>query len=197
MQFTPTETQEAVRGVATDVLSRDTTSWKALADAGLLGLALPEPLGGEGLGLAEVGTLLREVGRHAAYLPVWETLACGVLPVARAGTPEQHELLRGVETGDVLLTAALHEPGTSAPHAPATVLRPAEDGWHLTGRKVGVWSAADAARILVPASLVDSSQRVVVLLDPRSPGVTLTETRSSRGEVEHTLVLDQVPIRTE
>ena len=61
--------------------SRDTTSWQALADAGLLALALPEELGGEGLGLAEIGTLLREVGRHAAYLPVWETLACGVLPV--------------------------------------------------------------------------------------------------------------------
>ena len=196
MQFTPTETQEAVRGVATDVLSRDTTSWKALADAGLLALALPESLGGEGLGLAEVGTLLREVGRHAAYLPVWETVACGVLPVARAGTPEQHELLRGVETGEVLLTAALHEPGTSAPRAPATVLRPDGDGWRLTGRKVGVWGAAGATRILVPASVAGSTQRVVVLLDPGATGVTLTETRSSRGEPEHTLVLDQVQVPT-
>lgn len=196
MQFMPTETQEAVRGVATDVLSRDDASWKGLADAGLLALALPESLGGEGLGLAEVGVLLGELGRHATYLPAWETLVCGVLPVTRAGTPEQQELLRGVETGDVLLTAALHEPGSAAPRTPATVLRPDGDGWRLTGRKVGVWGAEGAARILVPATVADSTQRVVVLLDPAVPGVTLTPTRSSRGETEHTLVLDQVQVAT-
>ena len=67
---------------------RDAT-WAALAAAGLLALAVPEEQGGEGLGLAEVGVLLRETGARAVQLPVWETLCCGVLTLAAAGSEEQ------------------------------------------------------------------------------------------------------------
>lgn len=198
MQFTPTETQEAVRGVARDVLTRDTTSWQVLADAGLLSLALPESLGGDGLGLADIGTLLHEVGRHAAYLPVWETLACGVLPIVAAGTPAQIErLLPGVETGEVRLTAALQEPGVAAPRRPQTRLRRTTDGWVLSGRKTAVSAADGVRRILVPASVDDSDLCAIVLLDPTAVGVELLETRSSRGETEHTLVLHDVTVAEE
>ena len=37
--------------------------WSALADAGLLGLVVPEAHGGEGLGIDAVSVLLRETGR--------------------------------------------------------------------------------------------------------------------------------------
>ncbi len=47
-----------------DVLDRD-GGWAELAEAGLLGLAVPEAYGGEGLGLPEVGVLLRETGTRA------------------------------------------------------------------------------------------------------------------------------------
>ena len=66
-----------------DVLDRD-GGWAELAEAGLLGLAVPEAYGGEGLGLPEVGVLLRETGARARHLPVWETLCCGALVVAEA-----------------------------------------------------------------------------------------------------------------
>ena len=62
MQFAPTDTQEAVRGVAAEALDRSDESveagWRALADAGLLALPVPQQHGGEGLGLDEVGVLL-------------------------------------------------------------------------------------------------------------------------------------------
>ena len=45
-------------------LDRD-GGWAELAEAGLLGLAVPEAYGGEGLGLPEVGVLLRETGARA------------------------------------------------------------------------------------------------------------------------------------
>ena len=47
------ESVAAVRSVLADVLDRD-GGWAELAEAGLLGLAVPEAYGGEGLGLAEV-----------------------------------------------------------------------------------------------------------------------------------------------
>jgi hypothetical protein len=43
--------------------------WQDLADAGLLGLALPEKYGGAGLGLIELCRVLVEVGRTVAPFP--------------------------------------------------------------------------------------------------------------------------------
>ena len=72
------ESLAAVRSVLADVLDRD-GGWPELAEAGLLGLAVPEAYGGEGLGLPEIGVLLRETGARAMHLPVWETLCCCLL----------------------------------------------------------------------------------------------------------------------
>ncbi|HEX4978188.1 MAG TPA: acyl-CoA dehydrogenase, partial [Nocardioides sp.] len=194
MDFTPTETEQAVRGVAADALEKGGGTWTALASAGLLGLAVPEQHGGDGLGLLEVGVLLHEVGRRAAPLPVWETLCGGVLPLSRCGTPEQQErLLPGVASGEVRLTAALAEPGTALPAAPTTRLRGDGPALRLSGRKVGVSGLDDAAAVLVPATRDDGSVAVAVL-DPRSAGVRLHPTRTSRGATEHTLLLDDVAV---
>ena len=89
MEFTPTDTQLAVQGVVSDAFDKGGGTWEALASAGLLGLAVPQEHGGDGLGLGEVGVVLHETGRRAAYLPVLETLCLGVLPVARCGTAAQ------------------------------------------------------------------------------------------------------------
>ena len=178
------ETHTAVRDVVREALERD-ADWAALASAGLLSLPVPEEHGGEGLGLGEVAVLLREVGSRARELPVWETLCCGTLTLATAGSPEQQRrLLPGVATGEVLLTPAVREVGSGIPENPATTL---SDG-RLTGRKVGVTYAEDAAALLVPAH--DGERVVVALVDPSAEGVTLRPSPSSRGTTEHTVVLD-------
>ena len=56
--------------------------------------------------------LLRETGHRVVQLPVWETLCCGVLTLAAAGSAEQQQaLLPGVASGETLLTPALREVG--------------------------------------------------------------------------------------
>jgi alkylation response protein AidB-like acyl-CoA dehydrogenase len=172
------ESLEAVRSVLADALDRD-GGWAELAGAGLLGLPVPEAYGGEGLGLPEVGVLLRESGARARHLPVWETLCCGVLTLAAHGSPEQRELLRDVVSGARILTPAVR--GLS----PATYA----DG-RVTGRKVGVTYAADASHLLVTARQGDRS--VVALVDASDPGVTLLESGSSARRTTHTVVLDDV-----
>jgi len=187
--FTPPdqESVDAVRSVITEALDRD-ADWKALAGAGLLGLAVPEAHGGEGLGLSEVGVLLRETGARVRHLPVWETLCCGVLTLAACGTDEQQAaLLPGVASGDVVLTPALREVGHRLTDAPATTYA---DGV-VTGRKIGVSFAGEATRLLVTAR--QGERDVVALVDPNGPGVTLLESGSSARITQHTVVLDAAP----
>ncbi|WP_395695553.1 acyl-CoA dehydrogenase [Nocardioides sp.] len=189
------EAAEAVRSVVREVLERSggpdadqDATWAALADAGLLALPVPEAHGGEGLGLPEVAVLLHETGLRAQQLPVWETLCCGVLTLAAAGSAEQQgALLPGVATGDVLLSPALREVGAGLTDRPATAYA---DG-RITGRKIGVTCADRAARLLVTASA--DGQPVVALVDPAGPGVELLESMSSLGPVQHTVVLDAAP----
>jgi 3-oxo-4-pregnene-20-carboxyl-CoA dehydrogenase beta subunit len=182
------ESIEAVRSVVTEVLNRagdETDDWAALASAGLLALAVPEEYGGEGLGLDEVGVLLRETGARAVDLPVWETLCCGALPLAATGTDEQcRTWLPGVATGETLLTPALREVGVGITGVPGTTYT----GGRVTGRKIGVTRADAAARLLVTAR--DGDGTVVVLVDPQGPGVQLLPSPSSSGRTQHTVVLD-------
>ncbi|MGA8258153.1 MAG: acyl-CoA dehydrogenase [Nocardioides sp.] len=187
--FTPPdqESVDAVRSVITEALDRD-ADWKALAGAGLLGLPVPEAYGGEGLGLTEVGVLLRETGARVRHLPVWETLCCGVLTLAACGSDEQQAaLLPGVATGDVVLTPAIREVSGRLTDRPAATF---SDGT-VSGRKIGVSFAGEATRLLVTAR--DGDQDVVVLVDPHGPGVTLLESGSSARITQHTVVLDGAP----
>ncbi|MEJ3746218.1 acyl-CoA dehydrogenase family protein [Actinomycetes bacterium KLBMP 9797] len=188
MDFAPDDTQEAVVRLAREVLGATDPPerlWKALAQAGLLGLAVPDTLGGAGLGALETALVLVEAGRRAAPLPAL-ALALGVLPVARWGSDAQRRtLLAGVAAGDALLTAAFREPGDPMPAVPRTVGRP-----EVTGVKIGVGYAERARHLLVPVT-VDGGTAIAIV-DPTATGVTLTRTPSATGEPEYTVRLDAV-----
>ncbi len=84
MDFSPDEGQQAVADVVTSALGRD-NSWDALVSGGVTAFGVPDRLGGDGLGLAEVGTALIEVGRHGTVSPALATLGLGLIPLARPG----------------------------------------------------------------------------------------------------------------
>ncbi|HZC70812.1 MAG TPA: acyl-CoA dehydrogenase family protein [Jatrophihabitans sp.] len=193
MDFGLDEAQQAVadlaasvlRGVPDDARVRaalasaggyDEAAWKAMGQAGLLGLAIPEALGGDGLGPLPVGLVLAEVGRQVLPLPALATLALGVLPLVRHGTVEQHELLGDVANG-ALLTGALRD-------APGAGVRVA--GGVLTGVRIGVPYAEQARRILVPTAAGTA------VVDAATVGVALQRTSTSTGAPEYTVRLDAV-----
>ncbi|WP_214400858.1 acyl-CoA dehydrogenase family protein [Pseudonocardia lacus] len=192
MDFGLDDSQREVVRLAREVIEPDADPpalWKALGRAGLLTLAVPEELGGAGLGVLAGTLVLTEVGRRAAPVAALATVALGVLPVARAGTPEQRRSLLGaVVEQDAVLSAALHEPSTPLTRAPRTRAERDGAGWVLTGTKIGVPDAAAAHRILVPAELVGSGVGVLVV-DPGSAGVEVRPTPSSGGRPECTVVL--------
>ena len=186
------ESQDAIVGLAGEVLdgNADTPerAWKALGQAGLLTLAVPERLGGAGLGPLETALVLTEIGRRAVPVPALATLALGVLPVARwASTHQQQALLAAVGEGRVL-TAALAEPADPMPSLPRTT---ATADWLVTGTKTGVLDAEQAHRILVPVR-TDPGTVAIAVVDPAAPGVSLRRTASSAGTPQYTVRLDGV-----
>lgn len=191
MDFTPDDTQAEIAALTARVLGKSADpgeQWRALAGAGLLALALPADLGGDGLGVAEVAAVLTEVGRAAAAVPAYAVLALGVLPVETLGTPRQRaRLLPPVAAGDEVLTAALHEPSAPLTTVPGTLGEAADGVWQLTGVKTGVPCAADATRILTPVALPGGT--AVALVDPHADGVELVRTHSSSGAPEYTVRL--------
>lgn len=169
----------------------DRTAWKALAQAGLLGVCLPEDLGGAGLGPVELAIVLREIGVHVAPVPAYAALALGALPVARHGTPAQRARLTAVAEGETLLTGAVREPGAADPADVATIARTDGDAFVLTGVKAFVPYAAEAQAVLVPAR-VDGGEVGVFLVEPSA--MELTAQPSATTEPLYRLGLDGVRV---
>ena len=200
MDFALDETQDEVRALAADVLGRcvdrgrapDAVTWKALADADLLTLAVPEEQGGAGLGVVETAVVLGEIGRRTAAVPALATLALGALPVARFGTAAQRaEVLGGLGSGRVL-TAALNEPADPLPTEPRLTARREGSELVLSGRKTAVQHADSAERMLVSCAV--DGQPGVVLVAPTTPGITLRATPSSTGSAECAVDFDEVRV---
>ena len=183
MDFELSAEQHAVADVVTSVLDRE-LSWDALVSGGVAALPVPERLGGDGVGLSEVGTVLTEVGRHGAITPALATLGLGVVPLLDLASDEQQDrFLAGVAKGAVL-TAALNEPGTALPDRPSVTLA----NGRLSGTKVGVAYAEQADWLLVTA---DSA---VVVVSPKVDGVQLVRTPTSNGSDEYTVTFGDVAV---
>lgn len=202
MDFTLSEEQQAIADLAARIFEDQATPervkeveggtdridrvlWSKLAEANLLGIALPEDVGGSGYGIVELCLVLEQQGRRVAPVPLLPTLAMGALPIAELGTAEQRaRWLPGVAEGEVILTAALAElaSGTLGPGVTAT---PDGAGWRLDGAAVSVPAAHLAAGVLTPARLPDGDLGVF-LVDPAGPGVARsTALTTDRGIVAH------------
>jgi alkylation response protein AidB-like acyl-CoA dehydrogenase len=208
MDFSLSEEQHATRDLAKQILGdlmtperhrelekagewTDPKVWSALADAGLLGIALPEAHGGAGLGFLEVALVLEEVGRTAAKVPYFASIVLGAMPIAEFGSPEQQgQWLPKVVSGEAVLTAALVEP-RRAPSAPATTATRSGDGWALSGEKDFVPAGLDASLVLVPAATDDGV--TVFLVDPKAKGVGIERIDTTTGIPEARLTFDATP----
>lgn len=202
MDFTLDETHEAVRDLAREILRSatpgaddglDRSTWKALADAGLVGIALGEDVGGGGLDLLAQHLLLVEVGRAAAVVPAWPCLSLGATSIDRHGSESlRSRVLPGVSAGTSLVTAAL----TDAEPAPLTTPRvtalPDSGGWRVSGTKTVVPLLTVADALLVSVTGPDGT--MVVAIDLDAEGVTVTP-QSVLGDLPHGhLELDEVAV---
>ena len=210
MDFTFTEEQESISKLARDLFERRATAerlteleagefrydaalWKELASLDLLGIALPEAVGGScvlGDGFLELAVLLVEVGWSVAPVPVYPTLLLGADPIARHGTPQQQQrFLPDVIEGTRILTAGLQEPGRSDPTTPAVTARRDGPSWRLDGTKELVPAAQLADTVLIPATIDDGAVGLF-LLPTDARGVDIQPVATTAREPHADIFLD-------
>lgn len=208
MDFRLSDEQQALKGLVRQILEDHATHdrlreleadgeavfdrdlWRGLADAGVLGSAVPEVHGGAGYGLLELLPVFEEAGRHVAPVPLPTTLI-GALAIARFGDDDlQSTWLPRVASGDAVITAGLEDDlGVDG-----TGVTAAGDGsdWRLTGTRPFVPYAAEADLLLVPAQ-VDG--RVGVFAVASGAGVTVTGLLSTNRQPLGHVELDGAPAR--
>ncbi|MCM6772909.1 acyl-CoA/acyl-ACP dehydrogenase [Nocardia sp. CDC159] len=202
MDFTPTEAQQDLARLTGEVCEKLVTAdrlreldraevrfdeplWRSLAETGVLAATLPESVGGSDLGALEQTAVLRELGRAVAAVPYLWSIVLGAGALARFGSAAHRELAAKAAAGEAILTVALAEERNWDPAHPVTTATDA-GGWRLTGAKTIVPFAAQADRILVPATV--SGSPAIFLVDPSDPSARVSEQqvvdRAPEAEVE-------------
>ncbi len=188
MDFTVSEAQEELAGLARKILAEREEPWADLAAAGVLAAGLPGLLDGAGLGLLEQCSVLIELGRAASDVPYLASVVLGAGAIAAFGTARQQERwARAAGHGSAVLTAAL-EDDPSCP--PAGAVRSPDGSWVLSGVKTAVPAAPRADLFLVPVPSADGV--LVFLVRPSDAGVSVEPQRLTSFAPAGRVVLDDV-----
>jgi len=209
MDFTPGEAQQELAALTRRILADratpermreveaagdrfDPVLWADLAAAGILSAALPETLGGAGLGLLEQCSVLAELGRAVAPVPYLASAVLGAGALARFGTPgQQQRWAAPAGRGELILTAAL----AGEDGAPPATAERVNGGWRLDGTRTAVPAATRADLTLLPAA---TGPGVLVFLLSRSdPGVSVAPQRLVDGDLAGRLELAGVQVPDE
>ncbi|MGE0226263.1 MAG: acyl-CoA dehydrogenase family protein [Acetobacteraceae bacterium] len=114
----------------------DRELWKAIAEMGWTGAAIPEEYGGVGLGRLAVCVLAEELGRAVAPVPYASSVYLATEAIMLFGSEDQKKTyLPKLATGELIGTFAMAErPGS----ADARKLTAGVDGGRLSGTKLAV-----------------------------------------------------------
>lgn len=205
MDFSLTDEQRSLADLAREILTDHCTHerlaeleagswsifdrdlWRRLADAGLVGIAVPEDAGGAGQSFVDIALVCEQIGRAVAPVPaVWTMVTAFVL--AQSAPQVAAALLPGVADGSMILTAAL-EPGAE--------VRAKRDGdaagWRLTGERGYVPWGPVADAVVVPAVTEDGGT-IAALVRRDAPGIAVTELETTNREPQALLTFDDVEV---
>ncbi len=170
--LTDHQSRAAARGLLTAEVDARPAFWTELGGLGLLGLHVPEELGGSGFGLAETLVVAEQMGRYLAPGPFVPTVITSAV-LAAAGPDElRKRLLPGLADGSMIGAAALGGEVTCAGgsatgkvgvviggHLADVLLVPAGDDVLVVEKSAG------GVRAEVPANLDQSRRAARVRLD--------------------------------
>src|SRR3977135_757279 len=142
-----------VRRLMDDAIGYDPAVWQEFSRQDLIGLAIPEHLGGAGGGALEQVVVFEELGRSLTCLPYFAPVALAANLVLAADDPEaQQRYLPPIARGESIATVALLE--SSAKWDEGSVCTRADDsgdGFTLQGEKLYVLDGHVADVIFVVA----------------------------------------------
>lgn len=177
--FPPEKTREAEESA--DGFSRDL--WKQITELGWTGAALPEDVGGGGLGNLDLCVLAEELGRAAASTPLAATLGFSATVLQKV---EQSNVTRGLlsklASSDLIITPALTEcQGRDERTASSILFKETADGGTVSGTKIMVPFASVASLFLVSLITVDG-ENVIVGVDANAKGITSKRHQTLGGD---------------
>jgi acyl-CoA dehydrogenase len=157
--------------------------YKAIAEAGYLGIAIPEEYGGSGLGITEAALIMREVA-YAGAMNAASSIHLGIFgltPLVVHGSEElKRRWLPRVISGELHVSFAVTEPdaGNDITHI-KTFARREGDNYIINGRKVFTTKAQEAHKMLLLTRTTPVDQ-----VAKKTDGMTLFFADLDRSAVE-------------
>ncbi len=182
-----------------------------MAEGGWLGVAMPESVGGAGLGLTEAAIVMQTVaqsgagfsGASAIHLNIF-----GPMPLVKFGTDEQRtKLLPRIIAGEDKMCFAVTEPNSGLDTSSLeTKAERTNDGYRINGRKIWTTGAQRANKILIIARTTPKAE-----VAKPTQGLSLFYTDLDRDHIEakpipkmgrravecNTLFIDNLPVPAE
>jgi 3-oxocholest-4-en-26-oyl-CoA dehydrogenase beta subunit len=195
MDFSLSDDQQSLQALAADIFGDKATPervtavletserfdrelWGELAEAGLLGIALPEEFGGAGLGLVELALVCEQHGKVVAPIPLAWTTSAALAIAAHGDAAQQARWVAAAAAGELVLTGV--------PPVAALGLKVVDGS--LSGEIIGVPYAHVAEAIVIPVG------EELYLLEPGSAGVSVLPEVATTQEIHGELVLDSAPV---
>jgi alkylation response protein AidB-like acyl-CoA dehydrogenase len=178
--------------------------WKDLGAAGLLGLHLPEGVGGGGGGMAEAVVVVEELAAHGMPLLIWviSPAICGNILSHHASEEMKQHWLPAIADGMKKMAFGLTEPDAgSNSHNVKTTARRTDTGWTISGSKYYISAIDQCDAVLIVARDADHStpeksalSLFVVPIDSRGLTFQQIDTSIVSPDRQFTVFLDEVAV---
>jgi alkylation response protein AidB-like acyl-CoA dehydrogenase len=188
---------DVVRQLEDDETGYPAELWKQLGEVGVIGMRLPESVGGSGQSLLDTAIVYEELGRSLAPTPHFPSAVLGGGAILAAGSEVQRqEWLPRIASGDAVVAPAWLEPDRGfGPEGVQLRAEPDGDGFRLSGVKRHVPFAAAATQLLVLARTGSAPDDVdLFLVDPASPGLRSQQQLSMASDAQFRLDFDGVSV---
>ena len=161
---------------------------QSMSQAGWTGIAMPEAVGGSGLGITEAAVMMQAVAEAGGGMSAASAIhgpVFGLEPVILFGTPEQQQrMIPPIISGAEKMCFAVTEPNTGLDTTSLkTRADRVEGGYRINGEKIWITNAHVADRMLIIA-------RTTALEDvkKKTEGLTLFYTPLDRERIETRLI---------
>lgn len=173
--------------------------WKQMADLGWTGIIFPEQYGGLGLGYAELGVVLEELGRSLVAQPFLSTVLLVGNALLIGGTEAQKQAwLPGICAGDKVLALAFQEAGRFSPWQVTTSAQVTAEGFRISGEKGFVLDGHGANQLLVLArtsgATDDRDGLTLFLMAPNTAGIDVSRQQLLDIRNSAAIKFDDVPV---
>ena len=184
---------------------------KAIADAGWLGICMPQEYGGSGLGVQEAAIMMQAISESGAGMSGVSAIHMnifGLNPVVKFGTEEQKQrMLPPLIAGREKACFAVTEPNTGLNTTQLKTFAKREgDMYYVTGHKVWISTAQVTEKMLLLARTTpldkvskptDGLSLFYTDLDRRYVDVREIEKMGRKAVDSNELFIDNLPVRAE